>query len=194
MAEGGENDFRGPITPIKVNEIDGLIKYLQSINWTEPWFSGLAAFHISCAILTVLTRNSGVPQAIYFSVLMILVFCAEFINEWAAENWRLFSSEQYFDSNGFFISIVFSVPLLLNCLVIVITWLWDVGMLIQNVKQMKIKHRSKLAEKRKEKQDKEENERDDDENDNIGAQEKEDVEESSENDEENSESEDKKTK
>ncbi|XP_045157762.2 transmembrane protein 18-like [Mercenaria mercenaria] len=156
MADDSRNDFRGPINPIRVNEIDGLIKYLQSINWTEPWFCGLAAFHLTCAILTVLTRNKGVLQAIYFSVLMILVFCAEYINEWAAKNFKLFASEQYFDSNGLFISIVFSMPLLMNCLVIVISWLWDVGMLIHNVKQLKIKQRSRQAEKQKGKDAKEE--------------------------------------
>lgn len=149
MDSSASGEFGGPHKAIKINEIDGLITYLQSIDWTEPWFSGLAAFHVTCAILTVLTRKTGVLQSIYFATLMILVFCAEYINEWAAKNWNLFAKQQYFDSNGFFISVVFSVPVLINCLVIVVSWLWDVGMLISNVKQMKIRQRSKQMEKQR---------------------------------------------
>lgn len=146
------NKFGGPIHPIKVNEITGLIEYLKSIDWSEPWFLGLAIFHILCAILTVLTRKTGVVQSIYFAALMLLVMCAQYINEWAAKNWSLFAEQQYFDSNGLFISVVFSVPILMNCLVIVVSWLWDVGFLISNVKQLKIQQQRRIAEKNKKKQ------------------------------------------
>ena len=159
-ANMNENNFGGPIKPIKVNEITGLVEYLQSIDWTEPWFVGLAIFHIVCAILTVVLRRTGVVQSVYFAVLIVLVFCAEYINQWAASNWSLFSKQQYFDSNGLFISVVFSVPILINCLVILISWLWDVGFLISDVKQLKIKQMRKLAEKRKQKEKQDGNQED----------------------------------
>lgn len=146
MDTNTDNEFGGPIKPIKVNQLDGLFEFLCTIDWTEAWFSGLAIFHVTCAILTIFTRKTGVLQSIYFAVLMIMVFCAEYINEWAARNWNLFASQQYFDSNGLFISIVFSMPLLFNCLVIVVSWLWDVGMLISNVKQIKMRQRGRKVE------------------------------------------------
>ncbi|XP_052777598.1 transmembrane protein 18-like [Mya arenaria] len=145
-------DFGDPMEPIKMNEISGIWAYLQAIDWTDPWFCGLGIFHVTCAILTILTRNKGVLQAVYFSVLMVLVLCAEYINQWAAQNWKLFSKQQYFDSKGLFISVVFSVPLLVNCMVMVVSWLWDVGLLISNVKDMKIKQLKRAATKRKEKE------------------------------------------
>lgn len=136
-------DTGGPqkFTPFKINEISGLWNYLSSIDWSEPWFTGLGMFHISCALLTIFSRKTGVFQAVYFGILVLLVLCAEQINTWAAANWQLFARQQYFDSNGLFISIVFSVPLLINCLVIVVCWLFDVGILISDVKQLKYRKR-----------------------------------------------------
>ena len=128
-------------TPIKINEISGLWSYFASIDWSEPWFTGLGIFHVACALLTILTRKTGILQAVYFGILMLFVLCAEQINTWAAANWQLFASQQYFDSNGLFISMVFSVPLLINCLVIVVCWLFDVGILISEVKRLKYRIR-----------------------------------------------------
>lgn len=34
---------------------------------------------------------------------------------------RVFSRQQYFDSKGLFISIVFSVPILMNCMIMVVS-------------------------------------------------------------------------
>lgn len=49
-----------------------------------------------------------------------LVYFSETINEYAAFNWKMFSRQQYFDSKGLFISVVFSVPILLNCMLMVV--------------------------------------------------------------------------
>jgi hypothetical protein len=49
-----------------------------------------------------------------------LCYFAEKINEIAARNWKAFAKEQYFDSNGLFISIIWCAPIIINTCFIVV--------------------------------------------------------------------------
>ncbi|KAJ8968804.1 hypothetical protein NQ317_009566 [Molorchus minor] len=107
-------------------------KYLRQIDWRDPWLIGLFTFHISIFMMAILTRNYGNFQALLFFCLcsykiwdpnyhlsMLLVYFSESINKMASTNWKIFSRQQYFDKNGLFISVVFSMPILMNCILMV---------------------------------------------------------------------------
>ncbi|CAL4140774.1 unnamed protein product, partial [Meganyctiphanes norvegica] len=94
------------------------------IDWSEGWLIGLVVFHILLTVFTLLTRNHHTFQAILFFLLLVTVRCSESINEYAAQHWKSFSRQQYFDSNGLFISVMFSMPVLFNCMMMVMNWLW----------------------------------------------------------------------
>ncbi|XP_050400139.2 transmembrane protein 18 [Patella vulgata] len=140
--------------PIEVNEIQGVWSYLKTIDWSDNWLKYLGGFHLLCIVLTVLTRHSTTIQAFYFVFLLLAIYSAEYINEWAATNYKLFSKQQYFDSNGMFVSIVYSCPILFNCLVIVILWLWNTGVLLNEIKRMKIRKMAAAAKQKEDKKDK----------------------------------------
>lgn len=60
-------------------------------------------------------------RSIFCLFTVLLVYFSETINELAAIHWRSFSRQQYFDSSGLFISTVFSIPILLNCMLMIVS-------------------------------------------------------------------------
>ncbi|GFO01862.1 transmembrane protein 18 [Plakobranchus ocellatus] len=141
--------------PINTTQITGLWTYLETVDWSDPWFSGLLAFHLVMFAITFLTRNHQMFQAVHFVILLMLVYSAESINELAAQYWSSFSKQQYFDSKGLFISVVWSTPLLINTLIIVMSWILTSSQLMVSAGRLKIemeKRKQNAVERKNEKE------------------------------------------
>lgn len=76
-----------------------------------------------------------------------MVKLASFINSYGNAHWKLFAGQNYFDEMGVFMSIMFSTPLLLVCLVIVIQGLFDMKNLMVLSKQVQLKRRAQSSNK-----------------------------------------------
>ncbi|XP_031786226.1 transmembrane protein 18 isoform X2 [Nasonia vitripennis] len=128
---------------VATDTIDGVWPFLQSIDWRDPWLALLLTFHIAVTMTALMTRNHANFQILLFLVLLLLVYFSESINEVAATNWMVFSRQQYFDSKGLFISIVFSVPILMNCMIMVASWLYQSSQLMTSLKRAQLRQQAK---------------------------------------------------
>ncbi|XP_037607257.1 transmembrane protein 18 [Sebastes umbrosus] len=146
-----ENISSIPIDEFSNLRITSIGTFLMSVQWSEPWLIGLLVFHVVCLFLTVVTCRYYRAQICHFLLMVVLVYTAEYLNELAAMNWRSFSKFQYFDSKGMFISLVYSIPLLLNTVIIVMVWVYRTFSTMTELKTLQIKR--KIRREKREKSD-----------------------------------------
>jgi len=140
-----------PQAPIHMKgdeQIDTVFKFLASIDWTERWLQYVVLFHVITFLLILLSRNYLKTQIAFFTMLLASVLCTEGINEYLAKNFAAFSRQQYFDSEGMFISLVWSAPVLVNCVAILINWFLFSGKMLVDVKQRELKEKEKEKSKK----------------------------------------------
>ncbi|XP_062871368.1 transmembrane protein 18 [Trichomycterus rosablanca] len=138
-----------PLDAFSNVRITSIWTFLQSVDWTEPWLLGLIAFHITCFVFTVFTCKYYRLQILHFLLMVVMVCSAEYLNEVAAMNWRSFSKFQYFDSKGMFISLVYSVPLLFNTIIIVAVWVKRTFTTMTELKTLQLKRKAARANSKK---------------------------------------------
>ena len=71
----------------------------------------------------------------------------ETMNTWAASNWRLFSSQNYFDKNGVFMCTLVSVPLLFMAAFMAVSSVYQCGGLLIHVKKKELAHKMRQTAK-----------------------------------------------
>ncbi|XP_061668351.1 transmembrane protein 18 [Syngnathoides biaculeatus] len=136
-----------PVDEFSNIRITSIWTLLVSVKWSEPWLIAGVVFHIVCLFLTVLTCKYYRAQICHFLLILALVYSAEYLNELAAMNWRSFSEFHYFDSKGMFISLVFSIPLLFNAVIIVAVWLRRTFSTMAELKTLQLKRKARLPKK-----------------------------------------------
>jgi len=119
-------------------QISGLWSYLESIDWTEPWLQCLVGFEAFLLLVSILLRRWSNLQGLLFLASLAVVYAAEPLNKLAAQNWASFSRQQYFDSQGMFISIVLCGPLLVIDLVIIMFWVYESCQLLISLKRKQL--------------------------------------------------------
>ncbi|CAB4289492.1 unnamed protein product [Prunus armeniaca] len=97
-------------------------------------------------------QNKGGTEHVNLHKLVLVVgilagvYLAERLNSLLGENWKSFSTQNYFDPNGVFLSSVWSGPLLIIAIIILINTLLSLCCLIVRWKRAELRHRARLSQ------------------------------------------------
>ena len=127
--------------------------FRHAITWSEPFILSILAFQIVMFGLSlfVARRNVGLAPRITMLVFVgAVVRSAEYINQYAAEHWQSFCTQNYFDQRGIFISLFLCAPLLVDSFLMLVLYLREAAVLLVQVKkaQLKKKHKDAVAQRR----------------------------------------------
>ncbi|CAD6333726.1 unnamed protein product [Miscanthus lutarioriparius] len=128
---------------------DNLRAFICAVDWTEPWLMCLMAFHVVLLLTAVGFRRNANFQLFLLFLAYSGVYLAEKMNRYLGEHWKSFTSRNYFDRSGVFISVVWSGPLIFISIISVIISLIALSQLMVKWKRAELRHRARLARDKK---------------------------------------------
>lgn len=124
---------------------DNFIGFFHAIDWKEPWLLLLLSLHFVLLLTTILSRRHVNFQMCLFLLALTGVYLAERLNSFLGNHWNNFAGQNYFDPHGLFLSVLWSGPLLLVSIIILVNTLFSLCQLIVKWKRAELRHRAQLA-------------------------------------------------
>jgi hypothetical protein len=96
-------------------------------------------------IITVAVSRNGRPLGPRIVVMVLIggiVKSSEYMNGIAAQRWQSFSTQNYFDKRGVFMSIFVCAPLLLDSMIMLLLFLREAQQLLVQVKTKQLKRKT----------------------------------------------------
>jgi len=111
--------------------------FYTAVAWSEEtWLMGLLGCEFVLLLLVIFARSYRNLQLAIFFACCSAIFMAEKLNAYAGENWKDFSTQNYFDRNGVFLGVVLGTPLLVTLTVQLLLTLYDAANLVVKVKRI----------------------------------------------------------
>jgi len=121
-------------------------EFTAAVYWDKERFLFIfLGFHCFFSFLAVLLRNKILYQFFLFFFLCILIFLSENLNSFCHLHWQKFSTQDYFDSSGIFIIVLYSIPLILICIGILINIILTSFQLAVVAKRLQLSKEKALA-------------------------------------------------
>ncbi|KAK9696404.1 hypothetical protein K7432_012491 [Basidiobolus ranarum] len=128
-----------------------IARFFYAVNWNQYWIQALMASHVLTFLLIILSKNREYLLITLLIILILLAASAEHVNYLGGLYWDRFSVANYFDSHGFFILIVYALPIICNASLILIILLSKVAQLLIRAKRLELQAQLKTSPKQKQK-------------------------------------------
>ena len=138
----------GPETPL-----EHFHAFRSAITWREPFILGLVAFQIIMFFLCLYVSRPErglAPRLAVMVTLAVIVRSSEILNDWAAQHWESFCTQNYFDARGVFVMVMVCAPLLLDSLIMLFLFLREASQLLVQVKKVQLKQKMQQQKKAEE--------------------------------------------
>jgi transmembrane protein 18 len=123
--------------------------FKAAISWSEPFILSLLCFHILMFVVNIFVMRSDnlVGRFLLIAFFVVVIRGAEVLNRYGSSNWEKFATQNYFDQNGVFVSLMLSAPLLLIAFIHLIVLLRESKNLLIEVKTLELKDKLKKKSK-----------------------------------------------
>lgn len=127
--------------------------FTSAITWDETFIKVILGFHVVVIVAAIAIHHQrGVYSRLGFMIFVgIVVRLADTLNTIGNSRWKEFATQNYFDRNGIFMGIMICAPLLIVCLIMLISMIKEAANLIVDVGKMKVEAQKKQKQRKDEK-------------------------------------------
>ncbi|KAG6529913.1 hypothetical protein ZIOFF_012130 [Zingiber officinale] len=142
--------------------VDNFIGFFHAIDWKVCFFNLNNTMHLlHCCLCLVINKRKEVSYngfgseeleelCLFGCAGVSGVYLAERVNSFLGKRWQSFSSQNYFDPHGVFISVLWSGPLLVITILIVVNTLFTLCHLMVKWKKAELRHRARVGRDKQE--------------------------------------------
>ena len=116
-----------------------LREFASAVNWKESWIQALLVCHVLNFLFFILTRKFPEIQCVQFMFIAIAIYFSQNLNDFLAQHWNVFSTQNYFDSRGVFTCTVFCAPLLMISFFQLVNFVYQTSQLLIKFKRLQLR-------------------------------------------------------
>merc|ERR1711862_533676 len=108
--------------------------FQSAITWSEPFILCLLAFDLFIILLSIIAIQKRYGRIVIICIIYGIIYSSQYLNTYGAIHWESFATQNYFDKNGIFLSIMLCAPLLFISLCTLISLVREASQLVVKVK------------------------------------------------------------